>query len=305
MRKNRRRIAIVLLVTVLLLSTGCSSGESPLPDGLKRGDMVLYSNLTSGQEETGQWMSEAGISDERIEIFFAHVNQFNEVMPAEWLTEYVEEKQILDTKYDPYEMQDVWMEAYPDFLGYNCRITAFSLLSDFIEADLDGEVRNHMILMDLAALEEDGSAMALEDDLKKFKSLYSTVPTDSTADVAVHVENLKKDWLDRGIRFDETAEASLIAVLFQEEGDNGDYLFVGHAGVLLQDKETERLCFVEKIAFQEPYQVSWFETRTQLNDYLMTKYDVSEGQPTAPPFIMENGDLMEGYRQVPETWEEE
>ena len=50
---------------------------------------------------------------------------------------------------------------------------------------------------------------------------------------------------------------------------------------------------------EEPYQISKFKDRTQLNDYLMAKYDVNFDQPTASPFIMENDKLMQGYRKNP------
>ena len=42
-----------------------------------------------------------------------------------------------------------------------------------------------------------------------------------------------------------------------------------------------------------------FNRRVELNDYLMNKYDISWGQPTAMPFIMENDELLEGYRENP------
>jgi hypothetical protein len=57
----------------------------------------------------------------------------------------------------------------------------------------------------------------------------------------------------------------------------------------------DKIYFIEKIAFQEPYQLTEFESRSQLNDYLMSKYDVSFDQPTAAPFIMENDKLLEKY----------
>ncbi len=35
----------------------------------------------------------------------------------------------------------------------------------------------------------------------------------------------------------------------------------------------------------------------------MNKYDISKGQPTAKPFILENGQLLEGYRENPNNLE--
>ena len=75
-------------------------------------------------------------------------------------------------------------------------------------------------------------------------------------------------------------------------------LFVGPGGVLLT-AEDGALYFVEKVAFQEPYRLLRFADRTALSDYLMGKYDTSWGQDTARPFIMENGELMEGWRANP------
>lgn len=74
-------------------------------------------------------------------------------------------------------------------------------------------------------------------------------------------------------------------------------LFIGHAGVLFHIGD--EMYFVEKIAFQEPYQVTKIPSRQALSDYLMTKYDVATDQPTASPFIMENNQLLEGYRPNP------
>lgn len=63
--------------------------------------------------------------------------------------------------------------------------------------------------------------------------------------------------------------------------------------------EDGQLMFIEKLTFHAPYQVIKFNNRTELNDYLMNKYDISWGQPTAKPFIMENDQLLEGYREKP------
>ena len=52
--------------------------------------------------------------------------------------------------------------------------------------------------------------------------------------------------------------------------------------------------------FQEPYRMLCFADRTALSDYLMGKYDTSWGQDTASPFIMENDELMDGWRPNPD-----
>ena len=37
----------------------------------------------------------------------------------------------------------------------------------------------------------------------------------------------------------------------------------------------------------------------EISDYLMEKYDTAWGQDTTHPFIMENDELMDGYRPNP------
>ena len=297
MRKTRsmKKTAGLIALCMILVLTGCKitndTDEQPYIE------QINYSNLidTSVQKQLAEIMNSADISPVRQQVFFDHVNQFNNTVSSEGMAAGFEVKQVTEEKYDPYAMQEEWDAAYPDFMGYNCRITAFGLFGDHITIAADAETREDIILMDMASLEEDSSAMQNDKDMDRFRVLYSTVPTDDTKDVSVHVENLRSDWKNRGIVFDNNPDVSLISVVFHDAWDGENQLFIGHTGVLFQVSETE-LYFVEKIAFQEPYQLTIFNNRTELNDYLMAKYDNGTGQPTAAPFIMENDELMEGYR---------
>lgn len=73
---------------------------------------------------------------------------------------------------------------------------------------------------------------------------------------------------------------------------------------LIMKKLSNILLFLEKLSFQESYQVIQFDNRIELNDYLMNKHDVSWGKPTAKPFIIENDELLEGYRENPNNPED-
>lgn len=292
--KNRMLVFGLALCMGLVL-TGCQK-----PADQQFLETIEYSNVVGPavQKELAEVMSDAGISEERQRVFFNHVDQFNSAVSPEGLAEGFEQSKILETSYDSYKMQEEWEAAHPDFLGYNCRITAYGLFGDFVEIPSGTEARDDMVLLDLAALEEDPSVLLDGEDLDRFKALYSTVPTEQSKDISVHVKALQKDWQDRGIVFDEQSQARLITVVFHEDAEEGSYLFIGHAGVLLPVSEHEWY-FVEKVAFQEPYRLIKFQNRVELNDYLMAKYDVSSNQPTAAPFIMENDALLEGYRSYP------
>ena len=308
-KKNFKRTGLILgVVCLVLLMTGCYStktNENKEKETNKKQEQAIlksikYSNLKdkSVQDDLRKIMKEANISNQRQDVFFSYVDKFNNVVSEKSLAKDYEKIENPFCKYDSYEMQDEWTIAYPNFMGYNCRITAYSLFGDFINIPANSKIRDDMVLMDIAALEEDNTAIKNKDELNKFKALFSTISTKSTKDINEHVEILKKDWKDRGISFDESTSARLITVVFHDCTDNNDnYLFIGHTGILFPSNN--KLFFVEKIAFQEPYQLTVFNNRIELNDYLMLRYDTNVGQSMAKPFIMENDELMKGYRQLP------
>ncbi len=281
-----KKIVVLFLAVLLILSLAACADNS----------VIEYNNIVSSdtQDELAQIMTLANISAERQQVFFNHVNHFNSIINEKSLVVDYEELNTDISRYDPYEMQDQWNAASPDFMGYNCRITAFGLFRDFVNIQANSEKREDMIIFDLVALEEDPSVLLSGNDKDAFSVLYSTVPTTLTKDVDTHIKNLKDDWKNRGISFSSGEKARLISVVLHDSyGEDDNCLFIGHTGVLID--MDGKLCFIEKIAFQEPYQLTMFESRSQLNTYLMSKYDISYDQPTASPFIMENDSLMEGY----------
>ena len=47
---------------------------------------------------------------------------------------------------------ELWNKKYPDFIGYNCRITAFDLMKDKISVKADAKVNASNLFMDQDAL---------------------------------------------------------------------------------------------------------------------------------------------------------
>lgn len=284
---RKRGLAALL---ALLLLTGC--GGTEIKEETPTAETVEYSNL-SGEESRAQveeLLSEAGIGAERQAQFFRHVDQINAILEPEERMDAFGRGSVKEPLYDPYALVERWDAAYPDFLGYNCRITAYSLFGDFVEIPAEAECRTDMLDFDLAALSADDSAFPGQE--RAFSALYSTVPTVDSRDPAVHAKTWLEDWQARGIRFTQDPKVRLISVVFHQKGTEGDYLFIGHAGLLFPRPDGE-LWLLEKLAFQEPYQCVKFPDRAALRDYLMGKYDLDEDQPLAPPFILENDALLE------------
>ena len=217
-------------------------------------------------------------------------------MDPAWLTTGFENAKPSDLKYDPYSMQDAWTEKYDTFPGWNCRITACGLFGDFItvtgKADLDSA--EDTLFMDYETLDSDPESLC-GDERQKFDALFAPVKTTNTTDIPTHLKTIQQEWKKRGLSFVEDDKIRLVSVVLHDQfSETDNSLMIGHVGVMLPTSDA--VYFVEKVAFQEPYRLLKFKNRTELSDYLMLKYDNSWGQDTAHTFIMENSDLMDGWR---------
>lgn len=256
---------------------------------------LTFSNLVdpASQAEVREAMTYAGIAPENIDSFFQDVNSFNATVKQTTLvpTGFRTIKAI-EPEYDLVSMIDLWDAKNPLFIGYNCRLTTFDLLKDLIKVANPDTTDADWMVFDKNALEYNPKKLFTDVQFQDFQTLFGSVPAEKTKDIQVHLKNVQADWARKGITFNTNDRLSVISVFFH---DFEDYLFIGHMGVLIETKGGG-LLFIEKLAFQAPYQAVKFNNRLELNDYLMTKYDVSYNQPEAKPFIMENNQLMEGYR---------
>ena len=300
--KKQIRAAALALCTLMLFAAaiGCGKQEKPTTEQPAL-ETVEYSNLTDddSRKQLSQLLSDAGIEEFRITALMDRVEQFNASVKSEWLTDGFESAAPTDTKYDPYEMQDEWTVANGSFPGYNCRITAFGLFSEWIAAGADQpEVQGEdSLFTDLETISANPDALC-GDSTAKFCALFAPVNAVDSTEVEAQVKALQEGWAARGITFTDS-KTSMISVIFHDKfSDEDNTLFVGHVGVLLP-AEDGSLYFIEKVAFQEPYRLVKLQNRTELSDYLMEKYDTSWGQDTTRPFIMENDTLMDGYRPNP------
>ena len=301
MKLKRNSLTTLLVVSFLLMAlSGC--GQQAEPDSAQPPlETVTYSNLTDADSRKllTEALADANVDETRTKLLLDRVDQFNASVKSEWLTDGFESAAPTDTKYDPYEMQDEWTAANGSFPGYNCRITAFGLFSEFITAGADQpEVQGEdSLFTDLETVDANPNALC-GDSISKFCALFAPVNAADSTEVEAQVKVLQEDWAARGIAFADS-KASMISVVFHDKfSDEDNTLFIGHVGVLLP-AEDGTMYFIEKVAFQEPYRLVKLQNRTELSDYLMEKYDTSWGQDTTHPFIMENDTLMDGYRPNP------
>ena len=318
--KIKRKIIAILICGVLLVNcsqknenNNISKNNSESKNGEEKDKTasnekeeylkkITYSNLVdkAAQSEVENVLKGAGISEKNIKSFFEGVNYFNNTVQNKSLVkEGFKITEELNPVYDQVAIQESWTKKSPVFIGQNCRITSFELMRDFISVGKPEIKDTEQLFMDEDALKNFPVKVFTDNEKKQFESLFSAIKTENTKDISVHVEKVKEDWKKKNIKFNNRNKISLVSVFFHSEiTPKESFLFIGHVGVLLPSSDG-KLLFIEKLAFQEPYQAIKFDNRTQLNDYLMNKYDVEFNQPNARPFIMENNELMKGYRLNP------
>lgn len=139
MKLKRNSLTTLLVVSFLLMAlSGC--GQQAEPDSAQPPlETVTYSNLTDADSRKllNEALADANVDETRTKLLLDRVDQFNASVKSEWLTGGFESAAPTETRYDPYEMQDLWTEKNGSFPGYNCRITAFSLFGEFVTAGVD------------------------------------------------------------------------------------------------------------------------------------------------------------------------
>lgn len=303
MKLNKFKKALTLLaITAILGLSGCGADTEATPQEEETGgetqaassEKIVFSNLTDDASRNllEELFESAGLEEGRRQVFWKEVDAYNEIAGEDNLHVGMESGNIFEPKYDPYELQELWDGKNPEFPGYNCRITAFSLMDSEIQIADTKDPKDAALFLDLESLKE--RPEAVDGNTDRFRAFYSDIPTELTKDVDIHVKKVEQFYMDRGITFSENERVSLISIYFHNDIDDPSVLQIGHTGLLFQGND-DNMYFLEKVAFQEPYQLVKVKDRKDLNRYLMTKYDVSYNQPTAKPFIMENDHLMDGY----------
>lgn len=299
-------MVVMMLLLLGILTTACSKKNTSENEQMPFLEKITYSNLSdeASQDEVKKAMEKAGIDESDIEYFFDNVRSYNQVIENTGLTTGgFEESKEINPSYDIERMQELWDTKNPDFLGYNCRITSLGFMKNFVEVNNPIEIEDLQLVFDKEAIRMAPNKKLTSQEWNLFENLFSSIKTPITKDIQVHLQNVKKDWEVKQIRFKNKDQATFISVFFHFiESEEESKLFIGHIGLLLPTEDGKYL-FIEKVSFIEPYQAIKFENKVQLNDYLMNKYDIEWGQASAKPFIMENDNLLEGYRPNPNNKE--
>ena len=243
---------------------------------------TTYSNMASKDSaEEVKTLLEAQLDKDSVENYMKQVNEYNEIVGSVGLQG--DFKQFGTTEYDVEKISNLWKEKKGDFVGTNCRLNSFFLLKNNIKVP---SIKSDSELLFLDNDSIDKGKLFDAKDKEAFNVLFSRVKTEATEDVKVHAKNMEKYF--ENIKFDENAR--MLSVVLHDNLD-GEYLFVGHVGVMVPDKDG--FLFVEKLTFEEPYQAIKFASKEECYKYLQGKYADYTGEGLAKPFVMDNNKMVE------------
>ena len=275
-------LKIFVLLCFISLCTACSSGTK-----------LKYSNLVDREtrDRVEGALKRAGLKEEKIQSFFSAVDEYNNAVGKENL---VQKMTTIDSgfpSFDSDKLVDHWLDK-GGYVGRNCRITSFSLMGDFIKVGNPVPGDTTMLFSDFDAIS--AKQIFSGEEKKNYDTLFSYIDVEDTQDTSVLSEEIIKSWKEKGISFDNEKMHMVSVFMTMDDGLNKVQEFIGHVGVLVEDGD--KFLFIEKLAFELPYQVEEFSDLQEVNDYLMGYYDKDADGLTAKPLIFLDGQVIKQYR---------
>ena len=258
-------------------------------------ESVKYSNLVDEEtrKRVAKALKQAGLKAEKITAFFSAVDEYNSAVGKDHLVQKMTTVKgtVPDTDND--KLIDLWLKN-GGFVGRNCRITSFSLMGDFIDVKDTTPGDTTMLFSDFDAIK---AKQIFEGEVKKtYDALFSSIDVKNTHDTKELAKEITASWDKRGVSFQNDKMHMISVFMTMDDGKNKVQEFIGHTGILLS--EGKNYLFIEKLAFELPYQVEEFHNLQEVNDYLMRCYDKDADGLTAKPIIFEDNHVMNEYRVV-------
>lgn len=286
-------LKILLTLTMALLFVSCApktndhgneasqvDKQNETPND-KDDDTIMYTNLSSDEtkDELKNALLDKGLNEGDVDSFMSNLDTYNESADTSELassfTKYSE-----DVAYN--NSMDKFTEKNPGFLGINCRITTFSLMKNSMDVNKELEDKSSVLDFDKKAISD--KSLLSEDEMKKFITYYA--PINVKDEKANYEDLITKEFSERGIKFNNDKIKVISVYLNSKDEIDGNILFIGHTGLMYENQG--KFYFLEKLSFQEPYQLLKFNSKKEIHDYLMKKYNQDMGEGTHEAIITEN-----------------
>lgn len=232
----------------------------------------------------------AGICEELESAGASHVDTFRE-----WTTDFADtagkNAGLEDSWSDPGKMKadigkcmDGWEQNH-DYSDADCRMTAFLLLDGVLRAEsTEDSYEGTYLMFDTEAIDN----VDRYESIKENKNMFTTLYGEKSVTDGGHPENSFSDsWKHYGFQVDSDRLSLLSIVIYDPYSD---VVFVGHTGVLI--KYSDYYLFIEKIAFEQPYQATRVHNMDELLDIMSLRPEYFGEEGEAGPFVYCNGEYL-------------
>ena len=278
-RQNKTQTAIKLSAVIMVISMMLSACEETVQK--QKMPVATYMGGNNTITEVCEELSRAGAS---------HVDTFQE-----WAADFA------DSAGKSAELEDVWSDSEKmkadigkcmdgweqnhDYSDADCRMTAFLLLDGILHAEsTEDNYEGTYLMFDTEAIDNADRYEIIKENKDMFTTLYGekSVTDDK------HPETTFSDsWKQYGFQIDSD-RISLFSIVIYDQ--YSDVIFVGHTGILI--KYTDYYLFVEKIAFEQPYQATKVHTMDELLNILSLRPEYFGEEGEAGPYVYNNGEYI-------------
>ena len=226
----------------------------------------------------------AGICEELESAGASHVDTFRE-----WTTDFADtagkNAGLEDSWSDPGKMKadigkcmDGWEQNH-DYSDADCRMTAFLLLDGVLRAEsTEDSYEGTYLMFDTEAIDN----VDRYESIKENKNMFTTLYGEKNVTDGSRPENTFSDsWKHYGFQVDSDRLSLLSIVIYDPYSD---VVFVGHTGVLI--KYSDYYLFIEKIAFEQPYQATKVHNMDELLDIMSLRPEYFGEEGEAGPFVL-------------------
>lgn len=271
-----KRILCFILAFVAVTFTACNKNtpeSGKLPQSAYLIDNKIIDEVCVALEKNG--LQNTSVYKEWVKDF-SDTSAKKTELPQQWT-------KLSDLKGDTFACADYWEKTH-NYSDANCRMTAMLLMGDLIKVDNpEKEYNGTYIMMDVDAIENEAKYSMIKDRYYEFTTLFGET---AISDIGL-VNALPQNWEKHGIHFD-AENISLISVVMEDT--MSPTAFVGHTGLLID--EGDHLLFVEKLAFEQPYQATKFNNINELVDMLSSRPEYAAEDGKAPSVICCNNEVI-------------
>lgn len=293
-------IAMTLACTLALAGCGTSgsnnsNGAGDAEDSAAKQNLPVVTNMAGDvtAAEVCDNLSAAGLSN--VTVFGEWVADFARTagkdagLSDEWASPGAFTPDIA-------KCMDGWEKRY-DYSDSDCRMTAMLLLDGLLTAEkTDSKYDGTYLMFDVDAIENVPKYEALKKNLALFTTVFGDRTPQKGEDPA---DTLGRIWNEYGLAIDSNQVSLLSVVIYDPDFDQ---VFVGHTGVLVKQSDNAYL-FVEKFAFEQPYQATLVSDVDQLLDLLAKRADYFGSEGDAGPYVYLNDQYLGELEYTGETVE--